>query len=395
MDFKPPVRTLGNLEAEDPNDCLVGSVQDHISTHQLAAYTVRDVGWITAVLTFLTLFLGVQVGPLFDRYGPRVLLICGSLASVISYLLLAECTEYWHFMLCLSILGGISSAVVTTVGISVLSHWFYRRRALASGLCMSGSSAGGAIIPLVLRTLFAKYGWTWSIRIIAFMALACYIVGIALVKGRLPVGTKSRATIDFAAFKSPRLCFLAVAVFAFEFIIFGCAALLPTYVRYTGRSVDMQFYSLTVLNGMSLMGRVLPGFAADQVGRFNILLSLAAITLVIMGAVWIPFGSNDEATLYAVVAIFGFGSGGWISLAPVCAGQLCRTEDYGRFYGSIYSVASFGVLFTVPVGGELLQSTTPQVLVGFYTAILLIGLVSVALSRWALLDWKWKWKVKV
>lgn len=386
---------MWNLEIQCPNDCLVGSVQDHISTHQLAAYTVRDVGWITAVLTFLTLFLGVQVGPLFDRYGPRMLLICGSLASVLSYLLLAECTEYWHFMLCLSILGGISSAVVTTVGIAVLSHWFYRRRALASGLCMSGSSAGGAIIPLILRTLFAKYGWTWSIRIIAFMALACYIVGIALVKGRLPVGTTSRATIDFAAFKSPRLCFLAVAVFAFEFIIFGCAALLPTYVRYTGRSVDMQFYSLTVLNGMSLVGRVLPGFAADQVGRFNILLSLAAITLVIMGAVWIPFGSHDEATLYAVVAIFGFGSGGWISLAPVCAGQLCRTEEYGRFYGSIYSVASFGVLFTVPVGGELLQSTSPQVLVGFYTAILLVGLVSVALSRWALLDWKWKWKVKV
>ncbi|KAJ5155284.1 MFS monocarboxylate transporter [Penicillium capsulatum] len=373
----------------------IGSVQDYLSTHQLAAYTVRDVGWITAVLVFLTLFLGVQVGPLFDRYGPRILLLCGSLASVISYLLLAECTQYWHFMLCLSVLGGISSAVVTTVSIAVLSHWFYRRRALASGLCMSGSSAGGAIIPLILRTLFNKYGWMWSIRIIAFMALGCYLVGIALVKGRLPSGTKSRATIDFAAFKSPRLCFLAVAVFAFEFIIFGCAALLPTYVRYTGRSLDMQFYSLTVLNGMSLVGRVLPGFAADQVGRFNILLSLAAITLVIMGAVWIPFGSHDEATLYAVVAIFGFGSGGWISLAPVCAGQLCRTEDYGRFYGTIYSVAAFGVLLTVPVGGELLQSTTPQVLVGFYAAVLFVGLTSVALSRWALLDWNWRWKVKV
>lgn len=324
-----------------------------------------------------------------------MLLITGSLASVISYFLLAECTKYWHFMLCLSILGGISSAVVTTVSIAVLSHWFYRRRALASGLCMSGSSAGGAIIPLLLRTLFKEYGWTWSIRIIAFMALACYAVGILLVKGRLPVVNETKAIVDLGAFKSPRLCFLAIAVFAFEFIIFGCAALLPTYVRYSGLDLDIQFYSLTVLNGMSLVGRVLPGIAADLVGRFNILLILAAITLVIMGSVWIPFGSSSEATLYAVVAIFGFGSGGWISLAPVCAGQLCRTEEYGRFYGTIYSVAAFGVLLTVPVGGELLQSTTPQALVGFYAAILLIGLVSVGMSRWALLDWNWKWKVKV
>lgn len=374
---------------------VVGSVQDYLSTHQLADYTVRDVGWITAVLVFLTLFLGIQVGPLFDRYGPRMLLIIGSLGSTASYFLLAECTKYWHFMLCLSVLGGISSAVVTTVSISVLSHWFYRRRALASGLCMSGSSAGGAIIPLLLRTLFKEYGWTWSIRIIGFMALGCYAAGIMLVKGRLPMVGETKAIVDLRAFKAPRLCFLAVAVFAFEFIIFGCAALLPTYVRYSGLDLDVQFYSLTVLNSMSLVGRVLPGVAADLFGRFNILLTLACITLVIMGSVWIPFGSQNEATLYAVVAIFGFGSGGWVSLAPVCAGQLCRTEEYGRFYGTIYSVAAFGVLLTVPVGGELLQSTTPQALVGFYAAVLLIGLISVGMSRWALLDWKWKWKVKV
>lgn len=261
---------------------------------------------------------------------------------------------------------------------------------------MAGSSAGGAIIPLILRTTFPHYGWTWSIRIIAFIALACYSLAIFLVKGRLgPTGPSSRATIDFRAFKSPRLCFLTIAVFAFEFIVFGCAALLPTYVRFAGLSKNVQFYSLTVLNSMSLLGRILPGSAADLFGRFNMLLFLLAITLVIMAAVWLPFGTRDEATLYAVVAVFGFGSGGWISLAPVCAGQLCKTEEYGRFYGTVYCVAAFAVLVTIPVGGDLLQSTTPQVLVGFYSAVLLVGVVSVAVSRWALLDWKWKWKVKV
>ncbi|OKL61098.1 hypothetical protein UA08_03319 [Talaromyces atroroseus] len=325
---------------------------------------------------------GVQVGPLFDRYGARILVISGSLASFLCYMLLAQCSEYWHFMLCLGVLGGMSSAVITTVSIAVLSHWFYRRRGLASGICMAGSSTGGAIIPLLLRTLFQKYGWLWSIRIIAFLALGCYALGVFLIKGRPPTSSSSssssdnasRATIDFRAFSSPRLCFLAMAVFSFEFIIFGCAALLPTYVRYAGLSEDVQFYSLTLLNGMSLLGRVLPGFAADQVGRFNTLVSMVCITLVIMAAVWLPFGSHDSATLLVVVAIFGFGSGGWLSLAPVCAGQLCRTQDYGRFYGTIYSVASFGVLLTVPVGGKLLQSTTPKALIGFYSAVLLAGL---------------------
>ncbi|KAL1968985.1 hypothetical protein VTN77DRAFT_819 [Rasamsonia byssochlamydoides] len=373
----------------------IGSIQDYISTHQLSQYSPRDVGWISAVLVFLTLFLGVQVGPLFDRYGPRCLLLCGSAASFSSYMVLAQCYKYWHFMLCLSICGGIASAIVTTVSIAVLSHWFYKRRALASGICMGGSSAGGAIIPLVLRYLLPRYGWTWSIRIIAFMSLGCYCIGVSLVKGRLPKGKLARATIDFTAFASARLSFLAVAVFAFEFIIFGCAALLPTYVRYAGFSSDTQFYSLTVLNSLSFLGRTIPGFVADKIGRFNILLLLIIMTLTTMAAVWLPVGSRNEATLYVVVAVFGFGSGGWLSLAPVCAGQLCDTKEYGRFYGTVYFIAAFGVLLTVPVGGQLLQSTTPQVLIGFYSAVLLVGLASVSASRWALLDWKWKWKVKI
>ena len=393
--FSNKLMEIYDVEAQEFS---VGSVQDYISTHQLSDHSVRDVGWITALFVFLTLFLGVQVGPLFDRYGPRHLLMVGCAASFTSYILLAQCSQYWQFMLCLSVLGGLSLAVVTTVSISVLSHWFYRRRAVSSGICMAGSSAGGALIPLALRSLFPKYGWTWSIRIIAFVALGCYSGGIALVKGRLPNGVNNAgesATIDFRAFKSPRLCFLAVSVLAFEFIIFGCAALLPTYVRFAGLPLNVQFYSLTVLNSMSLLGRILSSYVADKFGRFNTLLSLVVVTLVMMSVFWLPFGSRSPATLYAAVAIFGFGSGGWLPLIPVCAGQLCRTEEYGRFYGAIYAVAAFGVLLTVPVGGELLQSTTPPVLVGFYAAVLLGGFISLALSRWALLDWNWRWKIKI
>jgi MFS family permease len=375
----------------------VGSVQDYISSHQLSEYKIRDVGWIIAVLVFLTLFLGVQVGPLFDRYGPRYLLICGATLSIISFFTLAQCREYWHFMLCLSICGGVGSAIITTISLAVLSHWFHRRRALASGICMGGSSFGGMMFPLLLRKLFPKYGWTWSIRIIGVMSIACYILGIMLVKSRLPRNRTAapKLVVDLGVFASARLTFLTIAVFTFEFVVFGCGALLPTYVRYAGFSTDTQFYSLSVLNGLSFLGRTLPGFAADMFGRFNMLMFLIVITLTTMAAVWLPYGSRSETALYAVVALFGFGSGGWLSLAPVCAGQLCRTEEYGRFYGSMYCIAAFGVLTTVPIGGELLQSTTPQVLVGFYSAILLAGLVSIIASRWAILDWKWKWKIKV
>lgn len=177
-----------------------------------------------------------------------------------------------------------------------------------------------------------------------------------------------------------------MAVFSFEFIIFGCAALLRTYVRFAGFGEDTQFYTLAVLNGMSFFGRKLPGFAADSLGRFNVLLMLVASTMLIMAVVWLPFGSSSVATLYNMTALLGFGSGSWLSPAPVCAGQICRTVEYGRFYGTIYSMAAFGVLLTVPIGGQLLDSTTPVVLTGFYAGVLLLELLSILMSRWALLN---------
>lgn len=85
-------------------------------------------------------------------------------------------------------------------------------------------------------------------------------------------------------------------------------------VRYAALSTDVQFYSLTVLNSVSLVGRILSGLAADILGCFNILLLLVVIIPLVMSAVWLPFGFRDEATLYAVVAIFGSGSDGRLYL---------------------------------------------------------------------------------
>jgi len=100
-----------------------GIFQAYWKAHQLSSYASRDIGWILAVNVFLNLFLGVQIGPLFDRYGPRWLLLLGSVLYVLSLVLLAECNKYWHFMLVYGILSGASSAFLTTTALAVVAHW--------------------------------------------------------------------------------------------------------------------------------------------------------------------------------------------------------------------------------------------------------------------------------
>lgn len=72
-------------------------------------------------------------------------------------------------------------------------------------------------------------------------------------------------------------------------------------------------------------------------------------------ALWLPAGSNPAA-IVAYAVLFGFWSGSAISLAPVCVAQISSTEDFGKRYGTTYSLVSVGALFAIPIAGEILKA---------------------------------------
>ncbi len=132
---------------------------------------------------------------------------------VLMFSLLTECRVYWEFMLCLGILSGVSSALISTTALSSVSHWFKRKRGIATGIAMSKSPIGGVVMPLLLRSTFDKYSWNWSIRILAFTRLACLVIGSVFTSGRLKPdrNAKKRKIIDFAMFGDMRFTFLTLS----------------------------------------------------------------------------------------------------------------------------------------------------------------------------------------
>jgi Major Facilitator Superfamily len=112
----------------------IGTLQDYWAENQLRDYSARDIGWIPSVFVYLALSLGIYVGPLFDRYGPKYIALFGSIGYVVMAFLLAECKLYWQFLLCCGFLGGVTGATLTTTSLAVVAHWFKSRRGLAQGL---------------------------------------------------------------------------------------------------------------------------------------------------------------------------------------------------------------------------------------------------------------------
>ncbi|KAH4230341.1 hypothetical protein HBI06_087610 [Parastagonospora nodorum] len=376
----------------------IGTLQDYWAQYQLSHMTARDIGWIPSVFVYLSLALGIWVGPLFDRYGPRWIIFAGSVGMLVMIFTLAECEKFWQMFLCCGVLGGVSAALLTTTSLAVVAHWFKERRGLAQGIAMMGSSGGGLIIPLMLRTTFPTYGYKWSLRIIGFMFLFCFILGNILMKARIPpsTATKKKAIVSLSIYADLRLSLFTLSVFGLEVVLFGALGILPTYTTLsTNFSPETSFYLIAVLNGLSCLGRLLPGYVADKIGRFNMLFIMIIFTLIFMLALWLPLGTTSLTALYCFAALFGFGTGSWTALTPACVGQLCRAEEFGRYYGSMYFIASLATLVCIPISGELVQTVGPQAMVGFFCAVLGLSTISFVFSRWACLGRRWTIKVKI
>ncbi|KAI1495755.1 riboflavin transporter MCH5 [Biscogniauxia marginata] len=365
----------------------IGNIQSYLELNQLSAYTSRDVGWIVGVFTSLALLFGIQIGPLFDVYGPKILGPVGCAIYIPVFFVLAECTKYWHFMLVLGVWGGIGAAILSTVGVAIVGKLFIRRRGLAMGVALSGSTIGAIVMSLLLRDLFPKLGWTRSIRILAFIISAVTIGGMFCLQQPLPrreslPGRHHRpmAVLDFRALKSGTFIFVTIGLSALEFAIFGVYSLLPAYASKAGLGTDVGFMLLAIVNATGTAGRCLPGLAGDFFGHFNVLLCMILCTAVLTAAILVPFGTS-LAVLYTFSALWGFGSGSFISLAPVCMGKTCDTEEYGRYFGTMYFFVSFALLLASPLGGQMLQTFGTQALACLYVAVVVLGGVCFFLAR--------------
>jgi hypothetical protein len=65
--------------------------ESYFATHQLASYSSSQIGWVFSLNLFLVFFIGIQVGPIFDRFGPRMLVAAGSILIVASLEILSVC----------------------------------------------------------------------------------------------------------------------------------------------------------------------------------------------------------------------------------------------------------------------------------------------------------------
>jgi MFS family permease len=293
--------------------------------------------------------LGIVVGALNDRFGPRVVLTFGGILLGLGYLLMSQISALWQLYLFWGVIIGIGMSGVWVPLLSTVARWFDKRRTLMTGIVIAGLGIGGLIGPPIISRLIASYGWLLSFIIVGSAVLLFVVIAAQFLKrdptqmGQLPKGesggkyqSAKSITNSFSfreAVKTKQFWIVSGMFFCYGF---GTYAIVVHIVQY---AIDLQISPISAANilaargALVILGNYILGALADRIGNRQIYI----IGFIMMSAalLWLSL-ADREWMLYLFIVVAGFASGGMgASESPITA-WLFGISSHGLIYGVVH-----------------------------------------------------------
>lgn len=348
----------------------------------------REFGWSASILgAAISLSLLVSglasplVGRLVDRFQPRAVILLGSAASVLGYVLLSMVQELWQFLALMAVLAFFRAFIFYVPFTTLVTHWFTRRRATAMGIATSGFGLGGLVFLPLMSEVLDAVGWRAAFLIAAFLVLAINGVFVALVRNRPSAGwveyeaggvAQSRVPAEgLYAFERVGVIYRApifwLAAAGFSLFFFAQWAFLyhaPQLLASGGLASRDAAFALSASAGIGVVLRLVSGAALDRIGRLEL---LAAGVLGVMGlALAVLMTGTGLVTISAFILLWGLGSGLGPALEPMLVGRLFGREHYASVYGVMDGVDTVVSIPGPWLGGVLLDMS------GSYLPVLVV-----------------------
>ncbi|PBP18749.1 MFS general substrate transporter, partial [Diplocarpon rosae] len=369
----------------------IGVFQEYYEQNLLAGYSSSTVSWIPSLEVFMMFFGGPVFGKVFDNFGPRWLLLGGTVFHVFGLMMTSLSTKYYQFILAQGICSALGASAIFYAAMSSVGTWFFKNRATAFGTMASGSSLGGVILPIMVSKLIPQIGFAWTMRSVAFMMLGMLIMANLTVKSRLEPQPKKLDLMTFVRpLKEPAFSLLCLASFLFFFGTFLPFNYIILHARSHGMSANLSIYLIPILNAASIFGRILPGILADRFGRFNVMIITTAFSAIVVLGLWLPSSGKIPIIIFCV--LYGFSSGAFVSMGPALIAQISPIREIGTRTGTYYLCVAVGGLTGNPIGGALIVSDNG----GFHYLQIFCGLAMAAgalvyfADRWVQVGFKAK-----
>jgi MFS family permease len=330
----------------------------------------RDTGWsITGISSAMTFgFLAMAVGSivwgnLSDRFGPRPIVLTGSIVLAGALALASKATSLAEFQLIFGLVVGGATAAIFAPMMACVTGWFDTHRSLAVSLVSAGMGMAPMTMSPFAARLISSHDWRTSLQILAALA-AVVMIPVALLVRRPPALESENAVLAAQqepqsgitlqqAIKSPQFMILVLTNF------FCCATHSGPIFHTVSYAIScgipliaaVSIYSVEGLAGLG--GRVAFGFLGDRFGAKRVLVS--GLLLQAFGAL-AYFFVRELGAFYAVAALFGFIYAGVMPLYAVLARENFPLRMMGTIIGGTTMAGSLGMAIG-PLAGGLIYDT--------------------------------------
>ncbi len=351
---------------------------------------------VYALSSGVALLLSGVSGRIADRYGSRGPAVAGMLLVAAGLLLAAGARSFAQLLACYGLLIGCGIGLAYVPALAAVQRWFDRRRGLASGIAVSGSALGTALVPPMAGLLLGlDGGWRLAFQVSGVAAALCGVAG-ALLLARAPdgmVGGGAQDAVPVGGATGPRPGAFRLPAQAktrrFALLYAGCLlvslpialpfAHLPTFAAWVlHMRPEATLHLLMLIGFSSLPSRFVLGALADLVGRGRVFL-VCSMGVALGTAGWAMSDTMAGMRLFAVV--FGITYGGFISLLPAFVADLYGRGQAGTMIGLLYSSRGLALLLAPPLvalAAEVAESPVEAIGV-----VALLGLGGTALIAWA------------
>ncbi|VDO04884.1 unnamed protein product [Rodentolepis nana] len=131
-----------------------------------------------------TLISGPLVSAISNVVSFRVLVWVGSLASFCSVMTASFVYDVYSFIILYGVVTGICYGLIYLPSATIVTQWFAKRRATATGISVCGSSIGSAVYSIIIPRLVKLYSWRGCMAIMAAFSLNCFAAGFVFLSVR-------------------------------------------------------------------------------------------------------------------------------------------------------------------------------------------------------------------
>ncbi|HEV8585403.1 MAG TPA: MFS transporter [Methylomirabilota bacterium] len=316
-----------------------------------------------ATIAFLCMGVGSFAwGALSDRYGTRVVVLCGGVLLGLGLVTASQAATLLQFQLLFGILVGLAAGSFYAPLTATTTRWFTRNRSLAVALVSAGIGLGSMTVAPLARWLITTYEWRMAMLLLGDLAWLVVIPLALLVRnppatpasaGAATAGAGGREFTAGEALRTPQFAAIALTHFA------CCAAHSGPIFHMVANAIDHGIATMaaaTVFGAAglaSLSGRVVCGLVADRVGAKPTLLIGLAIQAI---AVSLYLGTRELASFSLLALVFGFAYGGVMPLYPILIREYFGARIMGTAFGAVAFASTLGMALGPWAGGWLFDA---------------------------------------